>query len=99
LILTVWNLFQWKYVGALLRAVASWALHLGFGHAWNDVWIKWGNYPIKRYYHAFLPSELRPYFENDRWEIEEFYFTRKGHRVGFWRAYNLVMIVRKKIAS
>lgn len=96
LIFTVWNLFQWKYVGALLKSIVSWALHLGLKYAWNDLWIQWGNYPIKRYYHAFLPSELRRYFENGSWEIEEFYFTRKGARVGFWRSFNLVVIARKK---
>lgn len=96
LILAVWNLFQWKYCGALLKAIGSWLLHFGFKYAWNDVQIRWGNYPIKRYYHAFLPSELRRYFENESWKIEEFYFTHKGARVGFWRSFNLVLIVRKR---
>jgi len=95
-IMTVWNLFQWKYAGALFKAALSWLLHLGFKYAWNDTWIKWGNYPIKRYYHAFLPSELRRYFVDEQWQIEEFYCTRKGARVAFWRSFNLVMIVRKK---
>ncbi|MFH0820590.1 MAG: WecB/TagA/CpsF family glycosyltransferase, partial [Candidatus Peregrinibacteria bacterium] len=46
-------------------------------------------------YHAFLPSELRRYFGDESWDIEEFYFTRKGERVGFWRSFNLVVIARK----
>ncbi len=96
LVLTVWNLFQWKYLGALLRALSSWLLHFGLKYAWNDVWIKWGEYPIKRYYHAFLPSELLRYFQDGQWQIEEFYFTRKGQRTGFWRAFNLVLVARKK---
>jgi len=96
LILTVWNLFQFKYIKALLKASLSFVLHLGFKYSWNDLWIKWGNYPIKRYYHAFRPKELLHYFPEKKWEIEEFYFTRKGNHVSFWRSFNLVLIARKK---
>jgi len=96
LILTVWNLFQWKYIKPLFRSVLSCLLHFGFKYAWNDLWIKWGNYPLKRYYHAFLPKELSHYFPSDLWELEEFYFTKKGNRVPFWRSFNAVLIVRKK---
>ncbi|MBU0577473.1 methyltransferase domain-containing protein [Patescibacteria group bacterium] len=95
LILTVWNLFQFKYLKAILRAIGSCVLHLGLKTAWNDLWIKWGNYPMKRYYHAFLPKELLSYFASDKWKIEEFYFTRKGNRVSFLRSFNLVLIARK----
>lgn len=95
LILTVWNLFQWKYLKAFLRAILSFVLHLGFRYAWNDLWIRWGDYPLRRYYHAFLPAELLAYFPETDWELEEFYFTRKGNRVSFWRSFNLVLIVRK----
>ncbi|MBN2087917.1 class I SAM-dependent methyltransferase [Candidatus Peregrinibacteria bacterium] len=96
LILTVWNLFQLKYLNTLLKSILSFIVHFGFKNAWNDLWIKWGNYPIKRYYHAFLPKELIKIFSTDSWEIEEFYFTRKGKKVSFFRAYNLVLVVRKK---
>jgi SAM-dependent methyltransferase len=96
LILTVWNLFQFKYFKALLKAVLICILHLGLKTAWNDLWVKWGDYTIKRYYHAFLPKELLKYFPSKNWEIEEFYFTRKGSRVSFLRSFNLVLIARKK---
>ncbi|MBN1258712.1 class I SAM-dependent methyltransferase [Candidatus Peregrinibacteria bacterium] len=95
-ILTAWNLFQPKYLKPLVKAVLSFVLHFGFKYAWNDVWIKWGGYPIPRYYHAFLPAELLSYFSDKRWEFEDFYFTKKGNRVSFWRSFNLVLIVRKK---
>jgi SAM-dependent methyltransferase len=95
LILTVWNLFQWKYVEAILSAVFSFVLHLGFRYAWNDTWISWGERKIKRYYHAFLPKELLRYFSLSQWKIEDFYFTRKGKRVHFWRCFNIVLIARK----
>ncbi|MFH1012164.1 MAG: methyltransferase domain-containing protein [Candidatus Peregrinibacteria bacterium] len=96
LVLTVWNLFQWKYAGAWLRAIGAWLLHLGLRYAWNDLWIRWGHCPLKRYYHAFMAGELRRLFPSDQWKIEEFYFTRKGNRVSFWRSFNLILIARKK---
>ncbi len=96
LILTVWNLFQLKYITSLMRSVLSFIIHLGLRHSWNDLWIKWGNHPVKRYYHAFLPNELLRYFKNKKWKIEEFYFVRKGSRVKFWRSYNLCLIIRKR---
>ena len=96
LILTVWNLFQLRYLGALIKAIFLTILTLGFKGAWNDLFIKWGNHPIKRYYHAFLPGELRAFFSSQHWEIEEFYFTRKGNRVRWFSSFNLVLIARKK---
>lgn len=95
LILTVWNLFQLKYLKEIIKGILSCVLHLGLKTAWNDLSIKWGDYPIKRYYHAFLPKELLKYFSSDSWKIEEFYFTRKGKRVSFLRSFNLVLIARK----
>lgn len=95
LILTVWNLFQWKYLAPLMRSVFFCIVHLGLKYAWNDLWIKWGRHPVKRYYHAFLPRELLHYFKSNDWKIEDFYFVKKGSRVKFWRSFNLCLIVRK----
>lgn len=96
LILTVWNLFQWKYLKCLMASILSFILHLGLKYSWNDLWIKWGKHPIKRYYHAFLPSELIRCFEDRRWKIEKFYFTHKGSKVKFWQSFNLCLILRNK---
>ena len=96
LILTVWNLFQFRYLGALVKGITRCLLTLGIKGAWNDLWIGWGDYPLKRYYHAFLPAELLAFFSPETWEVEEFYFTRKGKRVRWFRSFNFVLIVRKK---
>lgn len=96
LILTTWNLFQPKYLGSLLKSIGRSILTLGLKHAWNDFWIKWGNYPIKRYYHSFLPGELKSLFDEKMWNIKEFYFTKKGKRVKWRRSFNLMMVVEKK---
>lgn len=95
LILMVWNLFQWKYIKAFIGSIFSFIIHLGLKYSWNDLWIKWGDYPIKRYYHAFLPSELLNLFKNNKWGVEEFYFVKKGTRVKFWQSFNICLIARK----
>lgn len=95
LILTVWNLVQWKYIFPFLCSIIICFLTFGTKGSWNDLWIKWGKYPLKRYYHAFMPQELKRLFEAKKWRIEEFYFTKKGKRVSFFRSFNIVMIARK----
>lgn len=94
-ILTVWNLFQFKYLTCVLKSFLKSIFTIGLKGAWNDLWIQWGNYPLKRYYHAFLPGGFKRLFDGEKWTIEEFYFTRKGKRVSWSRSFNLVMIVRK----
>lgn len=96
LILTVWNLFQWKYVAPLMRSIFSFIIHAGLKYAWNDLWIMWGKHPDWRYYHAFLPREILRYFKSERWSIEDFYFVRKGSRVKFLGSHNICLVVRKQ---
>jgi SAM-dependent methyltransferase len=95
LILTSWNLFQWKYAKAWARSLFSFLTHFGIHYAWNDLWIPWAGFPLKRYYHAFLPKELLRSFPKDEWSVEEFYFTKKGARVKFWQSFNLCLVLRK----
>ncbi len=96
LIMTVWNLFQWKYLKSWFNAIFSFVVHFGFKYAWNDLWIPWGKHPVKRYYHAFRPREFFRYFNDSDWTIEDFYFVRKGKRVRFGQCFNLCLIARKK---
>ena len=95
LILTTWNLFQWRYVKPLLKSILQSFFTLGIARRWNDLWIKWGKYPLKRYYHSFLPGELRRLFSPDLWNIEDYYFTKKGKRVRFLKSFNLIIILKK----
>lgn len=95
LILTVWNLFQKKYRSHLLKAIFSFLIHFGLKYSWNDLWIKWSKHPLPRYYHAFLPTELTAYFQQD-WQIEDFFFVKKGKKVSFLKSFNLCLILRKK---
>jgi len=96
LVLTVWNLFQRKYILNLLRAVTMFLVHFGVKMSWNDFWVGWDKEKKKRYYHAFLPRELRALFKDDKWKIEEMYFTKRGTRVKFLRSFNICLIARRK---
>lgn len=96
LILTSWNLFQWKYLSRWVASIASFIFHFGFKYAWNDLWIPWSGFTLKRYYHAFLPRELLSHFSPSEWVVEDFYFSRKGSRVKFWKSFNLCLIARKR---
>ena len=96
LILTVWNLFQFKYFTDLIKSMFSFIIHFGLKYSWNDLWIKWGQHKEKRYYHAFLPRELSRCFKKSKWEVKEFYFVRKGTRVKFWQSFNICLIAKKK---
>lgn len=96
LVLTVWNLFQWKYFWNFIKAIFLFSIHFGTKHAWNDLWIKWNDRRVMRYYHAFLPNELKRLFRSSDWAMEDFFFTRKGVRVQFLRSYNICLILRKK---
>lgn len=57
LIITVWNLWQWKYWKQLTAAVLRAIFTLG-SYAYNDTFIPWKK-RAKRYYHAFTKRELR----------------------------------------
>lgn len=57
IIITVWNLWQFKYFKNILKAFARWIITLG-AYDYNDTFIKWGK-KHKRYYHAFTMRELR----------------------------------------
>jgi ubiquinone/menaquinone biosynthesis C-methylase UbiE len=57
LIISVWNLYQNKYYKYLVIAFFRFLLSFG-DFAPNDTFIPWGK-KARRYYHAFLPKELR----------------------------------------
>jgi len=96
LILTAWNLFQWKFFQQWATSIFSFFFHLGLHYAWNDLWIPWRNFGPKRYFHAFFPYELLSYFPKNQWSVEDFFFVRKGTRVNFLKSFNICLILRKK---
>ncbi len=58
LILTVWNLWQKKYLMQLVKAMVRSIVTLG-KYAPNDTFIPWGKEKKPRYYHAFTIGEIQ----------------------------------------
>jgi ubiquinone/menaquinone biosynthesis C-methylase UbiE len=93
LIITVWNLWQKKYLQYVLRGFLRFIYSLG-GFAPNDTFIPWGK-KAKRYYHAFTPMELNKIVSAAGFEIEELFFIRDGKRVPFGQSHDIVIIAKK----
>jgi tRNA (uracil-5-)-methyltransferase TRM9 len=95
IIITVWNLWQKKYLQYILRAILRFIYTLG-GYAPNDTFIPWGK-KAKRYYHAFTPLELTKIVDKAGFEIEETFFIKDGKRVPFKQSHDIVLIAKKVI--
>ncbi|MDP2690963.1 MAG: class I SAM-dependent methyltransferase [bacterium] len=79
-LLSVWNLWQWKYAGCFIRSFFRWILS-GFRGSPRDLMIPFGPEKIKRYYYAFLPFEVRSLLSQQSFEINEFRVS--GHNFLF----------------
>ena len=64
LLMTNWNLFQWRFLGAWLKALLwpRWGFK-GLGISWNR--------GVQRYYYAFTPGELRRLLRRNGFELLE----------------------------
>ncbi len=77
---SVWNLWQRKYLKQHLR---SWlkCIFSGFRHDPRDLEIPFGKEKVPRYYHAFLPGELRKLLKKNGFEVLR--FESIGHNYWF----------------
>ena len=100
LILTVWNLWQWKYWWANLAGWLRSLFSLG-NFAPNDLFIPWksGSRKVmaKRYYHNFLPSELDMLVKKAGFTVLECFPVRKGKRTSLDKAFNYLVIARNHV--
>jgi SAM-dependent methyltransferase len=98
LIMTVWNLWQWKYWQANLAAWGRFIFTFG-SYAPNDLFIPWknnrGKTLSKRYYHSFLPGELSELVRRSGLEIIERYSVKKGLKLPFLQSHNQILIARR----
>ena len=69
LIISVWNLWQFKYAKELILAVLRSIITLGT-YDYNDAFIAWGK-KVKRYYHAFRVKELLKLIERSGFTVIE----------------------------
>lgn len=71
--LTNWNLFQKKYFKTFF-------LNFFQKKVWNDCFVPFSaewKFKTLRFYHAFLPNELRNLFQKNWFEIEKEFFIKK----------------------
>lgn len=83
-IITVWNLFQPKYIKYIWQARLKHIYTLGKYDS-RDTFIPWGKSEVKRYYYAFKRKELKNLLEKNGFIILEEHFDN-----------NIVFICQKK---
>jgi ubiquinone/menaquinone biosynthesis C-methylase UbiE len=97
LIMTVWNLWQWKYRISILKAACKYISSLG-KYAPNDLLIPWksshGDTVAKRYYHNFLPHEISGLLKQSGFKILKSFSTQKGVKTSFLKGFNYVIIAQ-----
>lgn len=72
-IVTAWNLWQWKYLGNILQEYFHIFIY-GSKLDWNDCYINFKNNQgeiFSRYHHAFTKRELKKLFSRAGFEIEK----------------------------
>jgi len=70
-IITVWNIWQKKYIKQILFGIFRCIITLG-RYSYNDLFIPWGKME-KRYYHAFTKRELSKLMVTNGFETLEFH--------------------------
>lgn len=92
-IFTVWNLWQFKYFKFVLAALLRFIYTFG-AYAPNDTFIPWGK-NVKRYYHAFLPVEIRHLLKKSGLELKEIIYAKKDIRTTFFNCHDLIFVAQK----
>jgi len=87
LLISVWNLWQWRYAPVLLKSFLN-AIISGFRRDPRDVFIPFGRRKVLRYYHAFIPFELSRLLRGTGFMIERSQVT--GHNTLFFCRKNLL---------
>jgi len=93
LIITVWNLWQKKFIITFFKSILRCIITIG-EYNWNDFFIPW-NKKHHRYYHAFTPSELANLITKSGFEIIENFFVNKDKKVHFKKANDIVIVAKK----
>lgn len=93
LVITVWNLFQAKFltkrIEAFIRSIMpNW-------HRYDFI-IPFGQEKHPRFYHAFKPDNLETLLEKNFFEIKDLFGSRGQEKVSFKEAHNICVIAEKK---
>lgn len=94
---SVWNLFQPRWRNLIWQSLKPSNLKK---YSFGDVFVKWSDTGVERYYHAFNPYEIRALFRNSGLVIvDEMYVTKKGVSKNWWSCENMVFICKKGVAD
>lgn len=91
IILVVWNLWQKKYLKNIFLAIFKSILTF-FNYAPNDLFISWRN-KQKRYYHAFLPFEIKELLSKTNLKIVEEIPANRLEKTSFFKCRNYCLIL------
>ncbi len=98
LIITVWNLWQYKYLKENIKGWSNWLFSFG-QFAPNDLFISFkngkGTNLANRYYHNFFPFEIKYLAKKAGFKVLEKYSCRKGKKCSFLQGHNYVLILQK----
>jgi len=90
--ITNWNLFQKKYWKCFF-------INFWNKKAWNDTTVpfsSWWKIQTLRYYHAFIPNELRWLFKKTNFKIIKEFFIKKWELKKKWNdSFNICHILKK----
>ena len=93
IIITVWNLWQWRTKHLIIKSFLNFILSFG-QYAPNDTFIKWGR-KTQRYYHGFTPSELKKLIHKSGLILEEMFGLAKDTKTPILKGHDIVIIARK----
>ncbi len=97
LVITCWNLWQFKFILFQLKMTANFIIDKIFGKGQYDLadfyipWKKQGVAPIYRYYHAFTQKELGSLLKKSGWEALKLGYKKRHGTKNF----NLFAVARK----
>jgi len=89
-IMTCWNLYQFRYLKLILKFTFS-KFFKKSKLDFKDIFVPWGKMGTNRYYHAFTKNELKNLFRNNGFKIQELRFLRRNDKK------TNILIVAKKI--
>ncbi|HNS34348.1 MAG TPA: methyltransferase domain-containing protein [bacterium] len=100
LVVSNWNLFQYKQFRRYWRQILNYRFKAGQYGVWSlkDAFIPWklkDNWQM-RYVHSFSKGELKGLLVAAGFEIEDIFYEHRGQRTDFWGGSNLMAIALKK---
>lgn len=100
LVLSVWNLWQWRFLKSHFRQLSKKLLYRNFSYLWVPYSVSDGKRTVKkvnRFTKAFFPGELLRLVKQVGYRIDTFYYasSEKTH-LPIWQGRNFCLLARKR---